>query len=190
MQTLPPFDHSPSSCSVWRMSAVCRILTMRATPRRKEKRGKRERVRRERKWKGDTEKRGRREGGNITPRVPVIRPRARDDNAKIPGHRRRFCPPSSLLTARVPSFSRYLHAPPSPSPIITTHFSFSPFLSPEQLLNTTASSFFSANTRSTSRCLLSSLLSRRRLLVLSFGANLANNDYQAGGKKVESAAAR
>lgn len=33
------------------------------------------------------------EGENITPRVPVIRTRARDDNAKIPGHRRRFCPP-------------------------------------------------------------------------------------------------
>lgn len=49
------------------------------------------------------------EGENITPRVPVIRTRARDDNAKIPGHRRRFLS-SCLPMTRVPSFSRYLHA--------------------------------------------------------------------------------
>lgn len=73
------------------MSTACRILTMRTAWRKRKRGGKAARTSPEKEGGRGDAKMG--EGENITPRVPVIRTRARDDNAKIPGHRRRFCPP-------------------------------------------------------------------------------------------------
>ena len=152
LQTSPPFDHPPSSCPVVDERRLSHSNNANNAAEEEKREGcenepsERKKVEgRYRKDGAEERVEGGGEGGNITPRVPVIRPRARDDNAKIPGHRRRFCPSCPPRVFSRLAFLRFLVISTfSPPPIITAHFSFSPFLSPEQLLNTIALSFSSA----------------------------------------------